>query len=234
MSAAQSVEISLLILAKDEEKNLLELLPELRRALGSTGLTYEVVIITAGSDNTADVAARFGAISHQQREPGYGSAFVQGITSCQGRYLITLDGDLSHPPDLILSMISRRDQADLLVASRYVEGAGARMPVHRALLSRLLSAVFRAALRIPIRDLSSGYRLYRAAILQEMTLEGKNFDVLLEALVRAHISGYKIEEIPFSYSPRRHGRSHARLIMFALGYLMTLFRLMRLRYGGLR
>jgi SAM-dependent methyltransferase len=142
---------------------------------------------------------------------------------------LTLDADLSHEPDFIIKLWRERDHADIVIASRYVKGGAAYMPLRRKLLSRLLNRFFALGLSLPVRDLSSGFRLYRANVLADLCLEGRNFDILEETLVKAYSAGWRVVEIPFTYYPRDAGSSHARVVAFGLDLLRAFARLWRLR-----
>jgi len=117
----------------------------------------------------------------------------------------------------------------VLVASRYVEGGDATMPLLRALLSRVLNRFFALGLGVPLRDLSSGFRLYRSRILDMRAVVARDFDVLPEIVVRAYTEGFRVKEIPFQYEPRAHGSSNARIVPFGIAYLRTFRRLVALR-----
>lgn len=80
-----------------------------------------------------------------------------------------------------------------------------------------------------IRDLSSGFRLYRAEFLKKLNLQGENFDILQEIIIKAVIIGGRIHEIPFTYFPRVRGSSHARVIKFGVDYLRTFRRMWNIR-----
>jgi SAM-dependent methyltransferase len=82
---------------------------------------------------------------------------------------------------------------------------------------------------MPVRDLSSGFRLYRREALQDLKLESRNFEVIEEALVKAYAKGYSIFEVPFTYFPRESGRSHARLLRFGLDLVRASMGLWKLR-----
>jgi SAM-dependent methyltransferase len=140
-----------------------------------------------------------------------------------------LDADLSHPPDFIAALWQARGQGELVVASRYVPGGTADMPFVRRILSRILNITFSRAISVPVRDVSSGFRLYKATLLQEMPLQSLHFDVLEEILIRALDAGWRIIEVPFHYKPRASGRSHVKLFKFGWAYLKTLLRMWRLR-----
>jgi SAM-dependent methyltransferase len=82
---------------------------------------------------------------------------------------------------------------------------------------------------MPVRDLSSGFRLYRREALQCLKLDARNFEVIEEVLVKAYAQGYSIIEVPFTYFPRESGRSHARLLRFGLDLLRSSLMLWKLR-----
>jgi SAM-dependent methyltransferase len=116
-----------------------------------------------------------------------------------------------------------------VIASRYVEGGSAQMPLSRSLLSRILNLVYRRALALPLSDLSSGYRLYHRRVLDELALISEKYDVLEEILVKIYSRGWRVLEIPFAYQPRAAGRSHANVIGFTPHFLATLVSLWRMR-----
>ncbi|MEO6028228.1 MAG: methyltransferase domain-containing protein, partial [Candidatus Binatia bacterium] len=135
----------------------------------------------------------------------------------------------SHDPDFIVKLWRSRERAEVVIASRYVRGGVAYMPRHRLILSRVLNAFFARGLGLPVHDLSSGFRLYRANAVQRLSLEGTNFEVLEEILVKMHAEGWRIIEIPFTYYPRERGSSHARIFAFGMALLNAFFRLWKLR-----
>lgn len=217
--------LSVLILTRNEAENLEALLPEVAAVLGGANVSFEVVIVDADSpDGTADVARRLGARVVAQREPGYANALRQGIAECTGDYVLTLDADMSHGPDFIVDLLGAREEAEIVIASRYVEGGGADMPAGRRVLSFVLNRVFATALGLRIEDLSSGFRLYRRSALAELAPEGAHFDVLPEIVALARFRGHRVREIPFHYRPREAGVSKARVLEFAPSYVRTLAR----------
>ena len=226
-------EIAVVIPAWNERENLEVLLPMLREVLGRLAVPSEIVVVDGGSkDGTFEAAAALGAKAVRQTERGYGGALIAGFASTTARYVVTMDADLSHRPVFIEDFWKYREEAHMLIASRYIQGGHAEMDRFRWILSKILNNTFALLLAIPLQDLSSGYRMYRRETLQALNLVARDFDVLEELLIKVYVRGWRIREIPFDYAPRGAGTSHARLIHFGWAYLKTLARMMALRYFG--
>lgn len=215
-------DLSVIIPAHEEGPNLRILLPQLRTILDGLGIQTEVLVVVRDEDpeTQAAVGDSPGTVV-RQGEPGYGGALRTGFSLARARYVMTMDADLSHPPQFVADLWARRDEAEVLIASRYVAGGSARMPIVRAVLSRVLNRFFALGLGVPLRDVSSGFRLYRASALAVHEAAGRDFDVLPEIVVRAYTNGWRVREVPFRYEPRAHGSSNARIVPFGLAYLRT-------------
>ena len=223
-------ELSVVLMVIDERENLEVLLPRLRRITEELAGAVETIVVDGGSrDGTPAVAEGLGATVIRQREPGYGAALREGFAAAHGRWILTLDADLSHDPDFVAKLWRQRESADVVIASRYVTGGVAYMPLHRKWLSRVLNRFFAFGLGLPVADLSSGFRLYRARALRDLALEGKSFDVLEEILVKAWAAGWRLVEVPFTYFPRDHGASHARIARVGAALVRSFGRLWALR-----
>lgn len=236
MSAAASPEtrpeLSVLIPAWNEEGNIGPLLRRCHATLGEMGITYEILVVDGGSvDRTVREAEAEGAIARRQEGRGYGGALRTGFKLARGRYVQTMDSDLSHEPEVIAQLYAARERADVVIASRYVKGGAADMPLYRAVLSRILNVVFTTVLQIPVKDISSGFRLYRGDVVRDLEFYASDFDVLEEILILIVVRGGSVTEVPFHYRPRVEGKSHARLFHFAIAYLKTLHAMWRLRRG---
>lgn len=225
-----SPELAVVIPAWNERENLELLLPALRETLDSLGVRYEVIVADGGSsDGTDEAARRRGARVVRQGERGYGGALLAGFTATLAPWIITMDADCSHRPIFIAEFWQRRHEAEVLIASRYVAGGKADMGAFRRLLSHILNRSYARFLSLDIRDLSSGFRMYRRSVLDNLSLTARDFDVLEEILIRVHAQGWRIREVPFHYTARGSGRSHARLFAFGWAFLKTLLRMWRLR-----
>lgn len=228
--ADETVDLSIVIPTWGEAPNLERLLPEVCVAAAALGIEAEIIVADrASGDGTERLCHNLRVRHLAVADHGYGNALRAGFAAARGVYLLTMDADCSHPAGFINALWRDRERADLLVASRYAPGGAAQMPLTRRLLSVLLNRVYRTVLSVPVLDLTSGFRLYRASLIATLDPRGRGFEFLPELLVQAWAGGYRIAEVPFHYQRRQAGASHARLIAFALSYLNTLGRLWRLR-----
>ena len=193
-------------------------------------MSTEIVVVDGGSkDQTWQVAEQLGARCILQRRLGYAGALIEGFNAAQGEYVLTLDSDLSHPPELLKEIWAARTEADVIVGSRFAEGGQSEAPFMRHLLSVILNGVFSLGLSIPVKDISSGYRLYKREALNLKTYRPENFNILQEVLVRAYAGGFSVKEVPLHYEERASGSSNVSLVKFAISYLPTFYRLWKLR-----
>ncbi len=229
-SPQEPPDLAIVIPAWNERKNLELLLPAVKEEVADLGLTAEIVVVDAGShDGTREAAEARGVRIVVQQERGYGGALLAGFAATTAPYVVTMDADLSHRPVFLREFWKRRYEAEVSIASRYVEGGRAEMGWLRRLLSHVLNRTYRRVLSLPIRDLSSGFRMYQRKVLAGLPLVARDFDFLEEILIRIHAEGWRIQEIPFHYMARGSGRSHARLLKFGWAFLKTLVRMWRLR-----
>jgi SAM-dependent methyltransferase len=140
-----------------------------------------------------------------------------------------MDADLSHPPSALKGLWDARTRADIVIASRYVEGGRADMPASRYVMSRVLNRAFSRGLSLGVRDMSSGFRLYHRRVLERVNPTAVHFDILQEILITAYAEGWSVCEVPFVYAPRRYGSSHARVLKFGAAYARTFWSLWKLR-----
>lgn len=235
MTSTARESLSVLIMVRNEADNLEALLPDVARVLHEAGYAHEVIVVdAASSDGSEAVARRHGAKVIQQTHPGYANALRQGLAACAGDAILTLDADMSHRPLFMIDLLAQRHRAGIVIASRYVEGGGADMPMTRLVLSRILNTMFGRLLGIEVRDMSSGFRLYDRGLVQSLEPRGEHFDVLPEIVVLALAGGHRAIEVPFHYHPRDAGVSKARALAFSPSYARTLARCMAARWRGRR
>jgi dolichol-phosphate mannosyltransferase len=225
-------DLSIVIPALNEAQNLRLLLPLIHRVIDELGIMAEVIVVDGGStDDSQSIARELGARVAAQTERGYGGALLAGFAAARASYVATMDADLSHPPVFLKDFWQQRTAADVLIASRYIAGGRADMALGRRILSAILNRTYAILLGLKLRDLSSGFRMYDRKVISEIDLQARDFDSLEEIVVKIHVGGGRIKEVPFHYQVRATGASHAKLIKFGWAYAKTLLRMCRLRYS---
>lgn len=226
----KSPDIAVVIPVLNEQENLELLLPSLRQVIDELGLAAEILVVDGGStDGSQRVAEQQGAQVIPQQERGFGGALLAGFAASTAPFVVTMDADLSHQPLFLKDLWRERGEAELVIASRYVEGGKADMGPVRHLSSYVLNRTYSRVLGLGLRDLSSGFRMYRRDILTSLDLQARDFDAQGEILMKLHVQGCRIKEVPFHYRVRNSGRSHAKLLRFGWAFSKTLFRMWRLK-----
>lgn len=224
------MDVSVVLPVINERDNLCALIPRLGAIFAQQRLSFEIIAVDGGStDGTREAAAALGARVVGERRRGYAGALTTGFAEARGQWVLTLDADMSHDPDFVAKMWRGRAQADVVIASRYMRGGVAYTKAWRSWLSRLLNLGLRRILSMPVRDLSSGFRLYRREALAELEVTARNFEALEEILIKIYARGYRVVEVPFTYFPRAQGSSHARLLRFGWDLMRSAVGLWKLR-----
>lgn len=224
------MDLSIVIPTFNEAENIAILIDKIKEIFRDLDCEYEIIIVDAGSkDNTFQIAKEKETKAFIQQSPGYGGALKDAINLANGQYIITLDADLSHNPYIIKRLFFHRLTGHVVIASRYIRGGIADMPILRHILSVILNKALGFSLSLPIKDISSGFRLYHAKIFKEIDFSERDFNVLVEILVKAYMNGFSVREVPFHYQPRTKGKSHAKIFKFGLGYLRTFLKLWKIR-----
>ena len=208
--------------------NEAENLPKLVAALLALPLPgLQIVVVDDDSpDGTGQIADQLAEqspgcmhIFHRPRKSGFGRAYLYGFAAALElgtQAVAQMDADLSHPPAKLLELLAAVDHYDLAIGSRYVAGGSLdeRWPLWRKSLSAFGNAYARAVLGLVLRDVTSGFRVYRCETLKAMPLErigsgGYVFQV--EMIYLAHLCGFSAKEIPIHFVERTWGASKMSL-----------------------
>lgn len=150
----------------------------------------------------------------REGKPSFGASYRDGFRWALDQgfdLLISMDADRSHPASTIPELVEAAETADVVVASRYVQGVSVRnWPLRRVLLSAVANGYARAITSIPCSDLTSGFCLYRAPSARtvvEGALFASGYASLIEMKYRAWRAGARIREVPYTFVERRVGTS---------------------------
>jgi dolichol-phosphate mannosyltransferase len=226
MRSYRATNLSILIPAFDENKNLSILLPKIRFEVKVRN--YEIIVVDGYLQDrkTYLVCRKNNAVYCQRKNNNsYGEAIREGINRARGDYIIIMDADFSHSPKFINSMFLKNN-FDVVIASRYINNGGTENPYHLILLSRILNYLYAKILSLKINDISNSFRLYRADKLKNIITFCNNFDVVEEIIYKLSkkYKNIKIIEIPYVFKKRKFGKSK-RTLIFAITYFITLIKL---------
>jgi dolichol-phosphate mannosyltransferase len=207
--------------------NEAENLPKLVSALLSLPLELSVLVVDDHSpDGTGEIAEMLSGqyparvfVLHRTGKLGLRSAYIEGFRKAFDRgaeVIVQMDADFSHDPAVLPEMASRIASCDVVIGSRYVKGGSLdeRWPAWRKLLSAFGNFYARTILSFPLRDVTTGYRMWRREVLQSMPLDrirSNGYIFLVEMAYIAYRMGYKITEIPIHFADRRWGTSKMSL-----------------------
>lgn len=201
----------------NERENLEGVVDRLRRSVPGA----HVLIVDDGSpDGTGDLADALAAtdpvvnVLHRTAKQGLGAAYLAGFGWALERdyqVIVECDVDGSHQPEQLPSLLAALDGHDLVVGSRWVRGGRiVNWPWTRHLLSVGGSVYARTVLRLHERDVTGGYRVFRADALRVIGLgriASLGYCFQIEMLWRAERAGLRIAEVPITFVERVNGVS---------------------------
>lgn len=225
-----SIELSIIIPAYLEEENLRLLLPRIKNTTGNLFINYEIIVVDTQKalDSTAFVCKELD-VKYVNREIGnnYGDAVRTGIKTAKGKYILFMDADGSHSPEFINTLYSNREDYDVVIASRYVDGGGSDNKKVLIFMSWLVNFTYSSIFKLDCKDVSNSFKLYRADLLKTINLKCNNFDIVEEILIKLkkNDKNLKIKEIAYTFKERLFGHTKRNLFVFVFSYVFTLIRL---------
>ncbi len=210
--------------------NQLVILPTYNEAENVIPLSRDILAVDAGleilvvDDNSPDGTGRL-VEEARAREPrlhllsrpgklGLGSAYLAGFRFAldQGyEAALTMDCDGSHHPRHLPAVLAAAAENDVVIGSRYVPGGGiVNWPRSRRALSAFANSYARLLLRLPVNDITSGFRCYRRAVLETVdpfSIRVSGYSFLEEMCWRVHRAGFRIAEVPIVFEQRTRGAS---------------------------
>jgi dolichol-phosphate mannosyltransferase len=211
----------------NEGENILQLLPPV---LQSPVRPDVLVVDDCSPDGTAAAVRRFiqsgragdrVTLIERKGKLGLGSAYIRGFRyALEHGYdcVLEMDADLSHPPDALPRFMQAIAGAHCVVGSRYVRGGKiAVWSLLRWAISYGGNLVSRLVLRCGVKDMTSGYRCYRTEALRALDLDGiisEGYFFQVEMVYTLHLAGFRIREIPITFTDRRAGESKMSGVIF--------------------
>ena len=219
MVKPRKAKLSIVVPTYNESQNIVRILDSIAETLSPYTAAEIIVVDDNSPDGTAEIAnlhaknisdnkKLYVEIIRREGKFGLSSAIIAGIQSATGDLLVVMDGDFSHPPQVIPSIIEglQDSNCDIVIASRYIKGGSIiGWPFKRRLMSKGATKIAQYGLGIEVRDPVSGFFAFRRDIIHGIKFDGIGYKMLLEILVKT--KGARIKEIPYTFTNRRMGTS---------------------------
>lgn len=226
-------ELSVVVPAFGERENIPGLLAALDHALA--GLDWETIIVVDDAfDGTEDLVRsraqqdRRVRCIHRIGRRGLASACIEGMLASSAPYLAVIDADLQHDETVVPKLLEalKREGADVVVASRYMEGGSTGdLASERVRISRLASALGQLLCK-GLSDPMSGFFAVRRSFLERVVrrLYGRGFKILLD-LVAAARGEVRVVELPYRMRSRQYGESKLGARVIAEFFMLLAYHL---------
>jgi dolichol-phosphate mannosyltransferase len=205
----------------NECANIQALVPEILAQLRALGESVGILVVDDNSpDGTGQKVEQMGRsdprimLLARPQKAGLGSAYVAGFRkalSLHPELIVQMDADFSHKPEVIPSLIDETRNADLIIGSRYVCGVNiTNWPLQRLLLSYFANIYARGLTRVPVQDLTGGFKCFRAEALASVPLNrirSDGYAFQIETTYWCFRNGFNIKEIPIVFEDRHSGTS---------------------------
>jgi dolichol-phosphate mannosyltransferase len=195
-----------------------------RLITGRVRRAVPVVDILVADDNSPDgtgaIADELSAadnhifVLHRAGKEGLGAAYKAGFAWAKDKgydAVVEMDADGSHAPEELPNLLDALREADAVLGTRYIAGGSVHnWPIHRLLLSRGGNVYIRMALGMPFRDATGGYRAYRMPVLDRInvdTVASTGYSFQVELAWRTYKAGFRMVEVPITFTEREHGVS---------------------------
>lgn len=204
--------VSVILPTYNERENILRLVPTISELLQDRW--HEIIVVDDNSpDRTWEIVQNMNQknvrLIRRMKNRGLTNSLNEGITEAKGAYVVWMDADFSHPPDLIPDLLSTLDrgECDVAIASRFIKHAGMHFGLARQVFSRFLNLFAQILLTRKINDYSSGFVAARRAIFKTLQLEGEYGEYCIQFLYQVYRANLVVIEIPYLYVPRQFGET---------------------------
>jgi dolichol-phosphate mannosyltransferase len=220
VASKETRDLTLVIPTYNETDNLPRLFQQIFN-LDIPGLRVLIV-----DDNSPDGTGRLAeslseeydcriSVMHRPGKLGLGTAYIQGFQLAleEGAEAVgQMDADFSHPPDKLAEMLYAVEDSDVVIGSRYINGGSVdkRWPAWRKGLSAFGNHYARLILRMPVSDITGGFRIWRREVLSTLPLEkvqSSGYAFQVEMAYLAYLRGFQFKEIPIYFADRQWGQS---------------------------
>ena len=223
-------------------KSLLTRLDAVRNLI-SNSFNIDILLVDDDSpDRTAEIAKSmnlpgFSILNRKIKSglgPAYLAGFNQGLTGSY-QYFVEMDADLSHQPEQLVDLLNAASNDTLVIGTRWIPGGSVvNWPTQRRWISKMGTGYAAFALKLPYKDLTSGYRVIPRTFLEKLNfeeIETRGYGFQIEMALKAITAGFRIKQIPITFVERENGYSKMSLaIIWEAWSMVTIWAIRRLIY----
>jgi len=230
--------LTVLIPAYNELENLRIVIPNVWKATKKlVNIDVEILVVLpkiASNFEISEIKSMGGTVVIRKPSDSFGDALRSGFNSSsdQTEFIITMDGDGSHDPELFIALLDKSKTAHIVCASRYIAGGQSDAKRRQQIMSRLLNFAFALVVGEKIHDISGNYKMYRRSIVSNLNLTGQNFDIIQEIVFKTKKyvgDSFNLVEVPYRFNERIEGKPKRKLIPYIISYLKLLIKLAIIR-----
>ena len=227
----------------NESESIRSLLTRLdaARKLISSSFSIDILLVDDDSpDKTAEIAksmnlSGFSILNRKVKSglgPAYLAGFKQGLTG-RYQYFVEMDADLSHQPEQLVDLLNAAADDTLVIGTRWIPGGSVvNWPIQRRWISKMGTGYAALALKLPYKDLTSGYRVIPRTFLEKLNfeeIETRGYGFQIEMALKAITAGFKIKQVPITFVERENGYSKMSLaIIWEAWSMVTIWAFRRL------
>lgn len=221
---------------------LLERIDNVREEISKIYLLDVLVVDDNSPDRTADIVIKrnyqYVSVLSQSKKKGLASAYLAGFQWGLERdydFFMQMDGDLSHQPEQIQRLLASSNNNSLVIGTRWMTGGQVlNWPKRRRYISKFGTGYAAFILKLPFKDLTSGFRVLPKQLLEKLDLEKietQGYSFQIEIVMKAVNLGFDIQEVPITFIERVNGKSKMSPgIIWEAGYRVQIWGLRRILY----
>jgi len=230
--------LSIVIPAHNEGKNIAQVIKSIEQNVFSD---HEIIVIDDhSSDNTAEAVHQVARENKNVRlinndyEQGFASALRKGFDCVSRDMILPVMADSCDDPRTINEMFKMAVSGfDVVCGSRYMKGGGKiGGPRLKTFFSRFVGFTLHLLIGIPTKDISNSFKLYKRHVIENTALDSVGFEISVEIPLKAYFSGYKISEVPTTWTDRKEGKSKFNVLKQGRNYLKLYFWAIYKRFSG--
>ena len=214
---SQAIDLTILLPTYNESSTIEKMLDAIAPAVPPKINTEVLVIDDDSPDGTSKIVDSYiqkskGTVSFRiytrKGKRGLSSAVIDGIGLARGKFVLNMDSDFVHPPQMILTMYDElvNNNLDIVIGSRYAEGGKYEgWPLTRRLISKMGNGLAGLLLGLDVKDSMTGLFALKKDLIKNLSFEAIGYKILLEILVKT--KGAKVKEVPFVCVNRQAGSS---------------------------